>query len=65
MSTVFVLTQVYDYEGESVLGVYSSLEAAQAAAAAYAAEQTVDGLSVYEFPVDGAPVFLASSVWDY
>ena len=33
--TVFVLTQEWQYEGEAVLGVYASLEDAQAAARAY------------------------------
>lgn len=64
MTTIFVLCQVFDYEGESVLGVYPSLESAQAAAERYAAEQTYDGLTVYEFMLGGTPVFLAPPVWE-
>lgn len=64
MTTIFVLCQVFDYEGEAVIGVYSSLEAAQSAANTYAEQYTCDGLSVYELPLNGAPVFLAPSIWD-
>lgn len=64
MSTIFVLCQVFDYEGEAVIGVYSSLESAQAAADRYAEQNACDGLSVYEFALNGAPVFLAPSIWD-
>lgn len=37
--TVFVLTLVTDYEGEVVLGVYSSEELAQAASDAFVVER--------------------------
>ena len=64
MSTVFVLCIVFDYEGEAVLGVYSSLESAQAAAERYLEDQDCDGLTVYECGV-GAPAFFdRPPVWE-
>lgn len=49
---MFVLCCGWDYEGEAVLGVYASLEDAQAAANSYVGYQ--DMICVYEVEV-GAP----------
>ncbi len=51
----YVLTQGFDYEGEAVLGVYSTLERAQTAASDYASQFSArDYLSIYELELDAA-----------
>lgn len=54
--SIFVLTIGWDYEGEALLGVYESLEAARAAAQAYDSDGG-DCLMIYERQL-GAPAVL-------
>ena len=60
--TVFVLTQEWQYEGEAVLGVYASLEDAQATARAY--DTGSDFLQVYAIAVGSAADLGRAAVWD-
>ena len=53
MTEVFVLVDFVEYEGESVLGVYSTLEAAQTAVDEW--ENTSDNVYVYTISVDAPP----------
>ena len=56
MATVFVLTGFVQYEGSYVLGVYSTREAAVAAADAFEDEfEEYDGYCVLEHQLDVAP----------
>ena len=60
--TVFVLTQEWQYEGEAVLGVYASLEDAQAAARTY--DTGSDFLQVYQIQLGSAADLGRAAVWD-
>ena len=72
---MFVLCESVDYEGESVLGLYSSLELAMAAAESYdrrgQADDRFEGycsdywddLLVYEVPVDAPSFWGREPVW--
>lgn len=53
--SVFVLIKGWYYEGSTVLGVYSTLEKARAAADQYIAEHGPSGdyMEVDEYPMDG------------
>ena len=51
---VFVLCQVFDYEGEYLLGVYASREEAVAAARVY--RQHIDGFALYRREIGAAAV---------
>lgn len=66
---VYVLTSVIDYEGETVLGAFSSLDTATERAQAYAAEYAVgDGLAVYEIELDSeltVDSLVREPVWFY
>jgi len=72
---MFVLCEAVDYEGESVLGLYSSIDAAIAGAQSYVlrgqrddrsegyCSDHYDDLCVYEVVVDAASFWGRDPVW--
>jgi hypothetical protein len=64
---IYVLTQGWDYEGEAILGVYSTLERAQTAASNFMTEFSPgDLVSIYEVEQDVPVTFgdlLRNPVW--
>jgi hypothetical protein len=59
---MYVLCEIFDYEGEAVLGLYSSEQEARSAASDYQSSRVdsqgrcdVDGLCIYELQVGAAP----------
>lgn len=73
--SVYVLTEAVHYEGESVIGLYSSLKLAKAAAESYClrghhkdrsegfCSDSWDDLLVYEVSVDSPSFCNRESVW--
>lgn len=53
---MYVLCEIFDYEGEAVLGLYASEQDARAAAMDYQSSRnySVDGLCIYELEVGAA-----------
>ena len=74
---MFVLCEAVHYEGESVIGLYSSLELAIAGALSYDSRGRADDRSqgycsdhfddlvVYEVPVDGPSFWDHDPVWSF
>jgi hypothetical protein len=72
---MFVLTEAVHYEGESVIGLYSTLKLAQAAAESYClrghhddrsegfCSDCWDDLLVYEVSADAPAFWRSESVW--
>ena len=72
---MFVLTEAVHYEGESVIGLYSTLELAKAAAESYSlrahhkdrsegfCSDCWDDLLIYEVQLDAPSFWRSESVW--
>jgi len=60
--TVYALEQDWDYEGSAIIGVYSDVEKARAAAKAFADKYT-DSVTVTEIELDAAAEWPAKVAW--